>query len=82
MSGQFAWANPVWLDGKRLSLCLHSEGSWRKCLGVGVRLSLDEPAIDVFFLWWMASLTSREHAEWIREQEHAFDTQKEYSIPF
>ncbi len=73
--------NPLWLPLGHLSLCLHSEKSWRT-YGIGIRVNLDEPAIDIFFLWWMVSLTSREHAEWIREQEHAFDTQKEYSIPF
>jgi hypothetical protein len=79
--------NPLWLPLGRLSICLYSEGGprlpaetpWRyvlkqagKCLGLGVRLSLSEPALDLFVLWWMVSLTTREHAEWVQEQVHAY----------
>jgi len=36
-------------------------------IGFGIRINWEEPAIDLFFLFWMVGVTSVKHMTWIVE---------------
>ena len=55
-------------DVGAVALVVFPEGQFPRETSLGVRVSVVEPAIDLFLLWWMVSLTTIEHADWVEEQ--------------
>ena len=53
-----------WWTVGQLAIRLDTEEG---AVGIGLRLSWQEPAIDVFFLHWMVGATTTNHMTWILE---------------
>lgn len=55
-------------DVGAVALVVFPEGHFPLDGSLGIHVSALEPAIDLFLLWWMVSLTTIKHADWVEEQ--------------